>query len=56
MSVWGNVKYAFKKGSLMLWGPADLDPRIDPNVKLDREHEQEASAYKSKQAKDWDKG
>lgn len=55
MSVWSDLKHNLKKGALFVWGPAQLDPRVDPNVKLDKEHENE-SPPDPRRGKDWDRG
>ncbi len=55
MSIWRDLKHSLKKGALFVWGPAQLDPRVDPNVRLDKEHE-DGAPPDPQRSKDWDRG
>ncbi len=54
MSVFADVAHKVKKGLLFAFGPADLDPSVDPVDKLDREHDDQVDDPGP--GKDWDRG
>ncbi len=54
MSVMGDLAHKVKKGVLLVFGPADLDPSVDPVDRLDREHDDQVDDPGP--GKDWDRG
>lgn len=56
MSLWQDVKHHLKKGALFVWGPAQLDPHVDPNVRLDEQHDGQPRSGNPGSGKDWDRG
>lgn len=56
MSLWQDVKHHLKKGALFVWGPAQLDPHVDPTVRLDEQHDGQPRSGNPGSGKDWDRG
>lgn len=54
MSLWSEVKYRAKKAMLVVFGPADLPPDVDPQKKLEREHGEGSDPHPG--GKQWDNG
>ncbi len=54
MSLWSETKYRLKKAMLVVWGPADLHPDVDPQKQLERDHDPQRNPKPG--GKDWDKG
>jgi hypothetical protein len=54
MSLWSEARYRVKKAMLVVFGPADLPSDVDPQKRLEREHD--AQRDPEPDGKDWDQG